>query len=99
MSWSFDTGTGRFAVDISLNQTNGVKAGRIVNSLLKQLPALQSLVMVVKLFLNQRSLNEVYSGGLGSYAIVCMTVSFLQVRVFIAFVWFSLCADLSVKHS
>ena len=42
--------------------------------------------MVVKLFLNQRSLNEVYSGGLGSYAIVCMTVSFLQVRFYMAFV-------------
>jgi DNA polymerase sigma len=87
-------GPGRFAVDISLNQGNGVKAGRIVNRLLKQLPALQSLVMVIKLFLSQRSLNEVYTGGLGSYAIVCMSVSFLQVRdsyVLIAFalVWLS----------
>jgi non-canonical poly(A) RNA polymerase PAPD5/7 len=75
-------GTGRFAVDISLNQSNGLRAVRIVNKLLNQLPALQSLVMVVKLFLNQRSLNEVYTGGLGSYAIICMSVSFLQVRSF-----------------
>ncbi|KAF8495367.1 Nucleotidyltransferase [Gautieria morchelliformis] len=76
----FVTSHGRFAVDISLNQGNGVKAGRIVNRLLKQLPALQSLVMVIKLFLSQRSLNEVYTGGLGSYAIVCMAVSFLQMH-------------------
>lgn len=35
--------------------------------------------MAIKLFLNQRSMNEVYTGGLGSYALVCMVVSFLQV--------------------
>lgn len=70
-------------MDISLNQANGVTAGRIVNGLLMELPALQSLVMVVKLFLSQRSLNEVYTGGLGSYAIVCMIVSFLQVGLLV----------------
>ncbi|KAF8584098.1 Nucleotidyltransferase [Ramaria rubella] len=76
----FVTNHGRFAVDISLNQANGVKAVRIVNSMLKELPALEPLVMVIKLFLSQRSMNEVYTGGLGSYAIVCMAVSFLQMH-------------------
>ena len=71
--------SGRFAVDISLNQTNGIQAGRVVNRLLQQMPALQPLIMIIKLFLSQRSMNEVYTGGLGSYAIVCMVVSFLQV--------------------
>lgn len=74
-----DSESGRFAVDISLNQSGGIKTGRIIKGLLKELPALRSLVMMIKLFLNQRSMNEVYTGGLGSYAIVCMAVSFLQV--------------------
>jgi non-canonical poly(A) RNA polymerase PAPD5/7 len=36
--------------------------------------------MVTKLFLSQRGLNEVFSGGLGSYSIVCLAVSFLQMH-------------------
>ena len=76
-----DSGLGRFAVDISINQMNGIEAGRIINGMVKELPALRALVMVVKSFLSQRSLNEVYSGGISSYAVVCMAVSFLQVCV------------------
>ncbi|KIJ44262.1 hypothetical protein M422DRAFT_30412 [Sphaerobolus stellatus SS14] len=76
----FVTNFGRFSVDICLNQTNGILAGEVVNRLLKQLPPLRSLVMMIKLFLNQRSMNEVYTGGLGSYAIVCMAVSFFQMH-------------------
>lgn len=72
--------TGRFSVDISLSQTNGVEAGKMINRFLSEMPALRALVLVIKSFLNQRSMNEVYSGGLGSYSIVCLAVSFLQVR-------------------
>ncbi len=70
---------GRFSVDISINQSNGVAAGKMVNQFLNELPALRSLVLVVKSFLNQRGMNEVFSGGLGSYSIVCLAISFLQV--------------------
>lgn len=70
---------GRFSVDISLSQTNGVEAGKMINQFLSEMPALRALVLVIKSFLNQRSMNEVYSGGLGSYSIVCLAVSFLQV--------------------
>lgn len=38
------------------------------------------LVLLVKAFLNQRGMNEVFTGGLGSYSIICLVVSFLQVR-------------------
>ena len=41
----------------------------------------RSLVMLVKAFLNQRGMNEVFTGGLGSYSIICLVVSFLQVRL------------------
>ncbi|KAH8116996.1 hypothetical protein DFH11DRAFT_1578575 [Phellopilus nigrolimitatus] len=76
----FVTTYGRFSVDISLNQTNGVQAGKMINRFLDEFPALRALVLVIKSFLNQRSMNEVYSGGLGSYAIVCLAVSFLQMH-------------------
>ena len=41
----------------------------------------RSLVLLVKAFLNQRGMNEVFTGGLGSYSIICLVVSFLQVRL------------------
>lgn len=67
-------------VDISINQSNGISAGKIVNSYISALPALKPLVLVIKAFLNQRGMNEVYSGGLGSYSVICLVISFLQVR-------------------
>lgn len=33
---------------------------------------------VPQVFLNQRELNEVYQGGVGSYALIIMTTAFLQ---------------------
>lgn len=70
---------GRLPIDISLNQLNGISAGKIVNSYIAALPALKPLVLVIKAFLSQRGMNEVYSGGLGSYSVICLVVSFLQV--------------------
>ncbi|OCH93830.1 hypothetical protein OBBRIDRAFT_855761 [Obba rivulosa] len=74
----FVTSHGRFSVDISINQGNGVAAGKMIKHFLSELPALRALVLVVKAFLSQRSMNEVFTGGLGSYSIVCLAISFLQ---------------------
>ncbi|KAH7929632.1 hypothetical protein BV22DRAFT_1056505 [Leucogyrophana mollusca] len=80
----FVTSFGRLNVDISVNQGNGIVAGKIVNGFLKDMRgcgfALRSLVIIAKAFLNQRGMNEVYTGGLGSYSIVCLAVSFLQMH-------------------
>jgi non-canonical poly(A) RNA polymerase PAPD5/7 len=78
----FVTKHGRFKVDISINQSNGVAAGRIINGFLTNLQstALRSIIMITKTFLSQRSMNEVFTGGLGSYSIVCLAVSFLQMH-------------------
>ncbi|KAI0273533.1 hypothetical protein BC834DRAFT_816368 [Gloeopeniophorella convolvens] len=76
----FVTTHGRFPVDISINQANGVEAGKVVTGFLAELPALRALVLVAKAFLSQRSMNEVFSGGLGSYSIVCLAISFLQMH-------------------
>ncbi|KAE9390503.1 Nucleotidyltransferase [Gymnopus androsaceus JB14] len=58
---------GHIPVDISINQGNGSVA-------------LRALVMITKMFLSQRGMNEVYTGGLGSYAIVSLIISFLQMH-------------------
>ena len=76
----FVTTHGYFSVDISINQENGLEAGRVVSGFLFEMPALRALVFVAKAFLSQRSMNEVFSGGLGSYSIVCLAVSFLQMH-------------------
>ncbi|KAH9931703.1 uncharacterized protein BXZ73DRAFT_90121 [Epithele typhae] len=76
----FVTRHGQFAVDISVNQGNGVTTGKMIKQFLQELPALRSLVLVIKNFLSQRSMNEVFTGGLGSYSIVCLAISFLQMH-------------------
>lgn len=81
----FVTAHGRINVDISVNQQNGIISGSIINGFLKDMQAgdslaLRSLVLITKAFLSQRSMNEVYTGGLGSYSIVCMAISFLQMH-------------------
>ncbi|KAJ7073779.1 Nucleotidyltransferase [Mycena amicta] len=78
---------GHFNVDISINQESGLESGRIINNFLRDFGgtsgaclALRALVLLTKLFLAQRQMNEVYTGGLGSYAIVCLCISFLQMH-------------------
>lgn len=42
-------------------------------------PTLERLVLVLKQFLLQRDVNEVFVGGISSYSLILMTISFLQV--------------------
>ena len=44
-----------------------------------QFPSLPFMVFVLKQFLLQRDLNEVWTGGISSYSLILMIVSFLQV--------------------
>ena len=64
------------SVNISINHVN---SGEMVFGLLKELPALCTLVLIIKAFLSKRSMN-VFSGRLGSCSIVCLAVSFLQMH-------------------
>ncbi|ORY84948.1 hypothetical protein BCR37DRAFT_345340, partial [Protomyces lactucae-debilis] len=65
-------------VDISFNKPTGLVAAGVVKRYCQQMPALRPLVIFIKHFLNMRGMNEVYLGGLGSYAITCLVISFLQ---------------------
>lgn len=40
---------------------------------------LPPLIFILKQFLLQRDLNEVFTGGIGSYSLTLMAISFLQV--------------------
>ncbi|XP_036399493.1 terminal nucleotidyltransferase 4B [Megalops cyprinoides] len=67
-------------VDISFNVQNGVKAAVLIKEFKKKYPVLPYLVLVLKQFLLQRDLNEVFTGGIGSYSLFLMAVSFLQLH-------------------
>lgn len=67
-------------VDISFNMNNGVKSVELIKDFCQRFPALKKLVLVLKQFLLQRDLNEVFHGGISSYSLILMCISFLQVR-------------------
>lgn len=67
-------------VDISFNVNNGVRTVELIKHYSNVFPMLPKLVLVLKQFLAQRDMNEVYRGGLSSYSLILMVVSFLQVR-------------------
>ena len=71
-------------VDISFNQETGVHSVPVLNQFVQQYPALPKLVLVLKQFLTQRQLNEVYYGGISSYSVILLLVSFLQLHPRIA---------------
>ncbi|RKP34334.1 hypothetical protein BJ085DRAFT_20891, partial [Dimargaris cristalligena] len=75
-------GISKFHIDISFNQPNGAEAVEIIRRFQEEdwPVSLRSLLFLIKQFLYQRGLNEVYSGGLGSYALINMITSFLQLH-------------------
>lgn len=70
-----------FAVDISFDVPNGPRNTAMVKELLEAFPIARPIVLLLKYFLAQRQLNEVYTGGLGSFALIITVVSFLQHHV------------------
>lgn len=70
--------SGSLNVDIGINNIDGIRGIEIINRYLAQMPALRPLILVVKGFLSQRSLNDASQSGLGSYAVTLMCISFLQ---------------------
>ncbi|KAK7887191.1 hypothetical protein WMY93_026812 [Mugilogobius chulae] len=67
-------------VDISFNVETAVKAAQFIKSYLKKYPVLPPLIFVLKQFLLQRDLNEVFTGGISSYSLILMAISFLQLH-------------------
>lgn len=66
------------AFDISFDVENGPKAAEYIKDAISRLPPLRPLCLILKVFLQQRELNEVYSGGIGSYALLAMLIAMLR---------------------
>ena len=64
--------------DISFNKLDGVKQIKEIQKGLEYYPELKHLMMILKLFLKQRDLNETYTGGIGSFLLFCMILTFLR---------------------
>ncbi|XP_051152194.1 uncharacterized protein LOC127266109 [Andrographis paniculata] len=64
--------------DISFDVDNGPKAAHFIKDAVSKWPALRPLCLILKVFLQQRELNEVYSGGIGSYALLSMLIAMLR---------------------
>lgn len=76
----FTHGLANLSGDISINQPAGPQAADLMKRLLDAMPPLKPLTFVLKYFMAARGLNEPYSGGVGSYMLQLMIVSFLQHR-------------------
>lgn len=68
------------SLDICFNQPSGPPAATYMKRYLTALPPLRPLTFVLKYFLAVRRLNEPYTGGIGSFLLQLMIVSFLQHR-------------------
>ncbi|CAG58700.1 uncharacterized protein GVI51_E01881 [Nakaseomyces glabratus] len=70
----------RTHMDISFERLNGLEAAKLIRDWLASTPGLRELVLVVKQFLHSRRLNNVHSGGLGGFSIICLVYSFLRMH-------------------
>ena len=70
-----DTG---IKVDISFENDSGLKANATFQKWKEEYPALPTIAVVIKQLMAMRDLNEVVSGGIGGFSIICLVVSMMQ---------------------
>ncbi|KAG0489203.1 hypothetical protein HPP92_008014 [Vanilla planifolia] len=68
------------AFDISFDMDSGPKAADFIKEVVEKIPPLKPLCLILKVFLHHRELNEVYTGGIGSYALLAMLIAHLQIH-------------------
>jgi non-canonical poly(A) RNA polymerase PAPD5/7 len=66
------------SVDVAFNTAGGLATADLVKHYMRMFPSFRPLTLVLKYYLSQRSLNETYNGGIGSFMLQLMVVSFLQ---------------------
>ncbi|KAF8079259.1 hypothetical protein FPV67DRAFT_1468118 [Lyophyllum atratum] len=71
---------GSISVDIGINNSLGTEGIEVMKGYLSRMPALRPLVLLMKGFLRQRKMNDASKAGLGSYALACMCIHFLQLN-------------------
>jgi non-canonical poly(A) RNA polymerase PAPD5/7 len=65
-------------VDISFENLSGVQAQATFSQWKHQYPDMIYMVALLKQFLVMHGLNEVHTGGIGGYSIICLIVSYIQ---------------------
>ena len=65
-------------VDISFENNSGITANAFFKTWKQQYPCLPHIVALIKQFLLMRGLNEVNTGGLGGFSVICLVTSLLQ---------------------
>jgi len=75
----FIDGVSGLECDCSVNAIGGRQNSAIVSQLLDAYPPSRPLILIIKTFLRQRKLNEVFTGGLSTYSISLMVIHLLQI--------------------
>lgn len=65
-------------VDLSFDNDSGIIANDTFQAWKEKFPVMPILVSVIKQFLLLRGLNDVATGGLGGFSIICLVTSMLQ---------------------
>lgn len=64
----------KMPVDISMGTSNGITATQFLRANVVEMPPLRPIVLFVKCALREANLSEVFTGGLGSYALINMVM-------------------------
>ena len=67
-------------VDVCFDQPNGPESADLMHRFMESMPPLRPLTFALKYFLSSRDINKPFTGGIGSYLLQLMIVSFLQHR-------------------
>lgn len=67
-------------VDVCFDQPHGPESASLMHRFMESMPPLRPLTFVLKHFLASRDVNKPFTGGIGSYLLQLMIVSFLQHR-------------------
>lgn len=66
-------------VDITFNTKDAARASNYIRLSVQNPSPVRTLVVILKQFLLQRDANEVYHGGISSYALLLMVIAFIKV--------------------
>lgn len=76
----FTHGPTNISIDVCFNQRTGPQAAALMHQYMEALSPLRPLTFVLKKFMASRGLNQPYTGGVGSFLLQTMILTFLQHR-------------------
>jgi non-canonical poly(A) RNA polymerase PAPD5/7 len=68
----------RIQVDLSFENLSGVVAQETFRKWTSEIPNMFPLIALIKQFLVMRDLNDVHTGGLGGFSIICLVYTYLR---------------------